>query len=105
MNKNKTKGTAFETDVVNYLKPWFPRIERRALAGKQDKGDIAGIEEWILECKNQRSITLADFMKEVAAEKANADVPYGAAVIKARGKNVSQSYVVMTLEDWARWFQ
>lgn len=77
-------------------------MERRALAGTNDKGDtINGPEGFILECKNEKAITLAQYMKEVEAEKANANEPYGAAVVKARGKNVSQAYVVMTLADYA----
>ena len=43
MNKAKAKGTAFETAVVRFLADetgaW---VERRALSGTNDKGDLIG---------------------------------------------------------------
>ncbi len=99
-NTAKAKGTAFETAVVNFLKTRWPGVERRALAGNKDKGDIQGIPGWALECKNTAAITLATFVDEALVEARNAGVQFGAAIIKRRGKGVSQAYVVMTLEQW-----
>ena len=53
MTKNKQRGTAFETAVARFLqektKYW---VERRALAGSLDKGDLIGIPDWCLELKD-----------------------------------------------------
>jgi hypothetical protein len=99
-NPSKAKGTAFETAVVRFLQGRWPGVERRALAGNKDKGDIQGIPGWVLECKAVQNITLASFVDEALVEAKNAGVPYGAAVIKRRGKGIGQAYVVMTLEQW-----
>ena len=45
-------------------------------------------------------ITLSSILGEALLEAKNADLPFGAAVIKRRGKGVKDSYVVMTLEQW-----
>lgn len=42
-NPSKARGTAAETAVVRYLRRWWPNVERRALAGNADKGDLTGI--------------------------------------------------------------
>lgn len=102
---NKAKGSSFERAVADYLiANGFPEADRRYGAGSQfDKGDIVGVPKFVLECKNQAKINLAGFIEEALVEAKNANKPYGAAVIKRRGKNVKDSYVVMTLEQWVDW--
>ena len=52
-SKNKIKGTAFETAVVNYINNnSCLNVERRALSGMNDKGDIIGVPDTAVECKN-----------------------------------------------------
>lgn len=97
VNVSKQKGTAWETAVVRYLNEQGFPVERRALTGKEDKGDIAGLPCWTLECKAERSIDLAGYMGEAAREAVNANTPNYAAVVKRRGKGVSEGYVVMPL--------
>lgn len=101
MSASKRKGTSYESAVVEFLGRWFPHVERRALGGINDKGDVAGIPNVVLECKNEARIDLAGYMDEAKAEAANAGAPLYAAVVKRRGKNVSQSYVVMPLDVFA----
>lgn len=103
-NRNKAKGTAFESEVVKVLKPAFPHAERRAQAGSLDKGDIAGVHAksgtWVLECKNQARIELAQFLDEAKQEAVNADADRYAAVIKRRGKPAAEAYVVLPLSEF-----
>ena len=44
-SRQKAKGTRFESSVVRYMREALgdDRIERRALHGTQDMGDIYGI--------------------------------------------------------------
>lgn len=99
MSASRRKGTAFETAVVNHLREQgCAAVERRALAGKLDKGDIAGLPGWTLECKNHASIDLAGYMDEAKKEANNAGTDKYAAIVKRRGKGTSQSYVVMPLD-------
>lgn len=105
MNPSKQKGTAFETAVVRYLQAnGFPQAERRALAGKDDRGDVSlgsGYTDWVLEAKATKSIDLAGALNEASREAANAKAPYYAAVIKRRNHMVDSAYVVVPLWLWA----
>lgn len=97
MSASRAKGTAWESAIVGYLlgRGW-PHAERRALNGSQDKGDIAGILGWVIEAKNARAITLAEWAKELEAEVRNAKAHGGVLWIKRRGKSSpADGYVVM----------
>ena len=97
----KAKGSQWERDIVKYLQErGFIYAERRGLAGQQyDKGDITGLgPDIVIEAKNAKSIDLAGFLREAEVERDNAKAKYGIACIKRRNKNVSQAYVVMSLE-------
>lgn len=101
MNKSKRKGTAFETEVVRFLQEnGFPQAERRALRGNKDCGDIAGIPNWILECKAEKEFSLSSYMKEVEAEIENAGVDYGAAVLKRPRAGTGDAYLIVPLRTW-----
>lgn len=100
MNKPKIKGTRFETEVVRYLIAWGIDCERRAPSGTHDKGDIANVDNWTLECKAHQQITLAQYMKELEVEQANAKTDFGAVIVKRRGKMVGDAYVVMPLKQF-----
>jgi len=101
MSKAKQKGTLAETAVAEFLKQTFPAVERRTLAGKNDKGDIAGVPGCVVEVKNQRSYKIHEWMKETETERLNADAELGILVIKPNGvgvANVSQWWAVVSLE-------
>lgn len=98
-NRSKQKGTSWETAVVRWLNDnGHPRAERRTLNGSQDRGDVSGIDDVVIECKNAKAITLAAWVDELAAEMSNAHAGYGAVVIKRRGTtNPGDAYAVMPL--------
>lgn len=99
MSTSRRKGTTFETAVVNHLKEQgLAAAERRALSGKNDRGDIAGVPDWTLECKAEKAISLAGYVDEAAIEARNAGTRWYAAIVKRRGKGVSSAYVVMPLQ-------
>lgn len=98
MSKSKQKGTAWETAVVNFLAELLTNLERRALHGKLDLGDISGVPDWTLECKDERKMNLAGAVDEARAEAENAHTSWFAAIIKRPRKNVSQAYVVIPLD-------
>lgn len=66
----KARGSAFEREVVAYLKAnGFPHCERTYGAGRPDDvGDIDGIVGWTIEAKAHKSIDLAAFVDEAEAE-------------------------------------
>lgn len=101
---NKAKGSQWERDVVAFLvESGFPDAERRYGAGmQQDKGDIRGVPGITLECKNQKSINLAQFVEEAEIEAQHNKTKYGAAVIKRRNKSTGEGYVVMSLQQFVQ---
>jgi hypothetical protein len=91
MSKAKQKGTMAETAVAEFLKQTWPQVERRTLGGANDKGDIAGVPNCVVEVKNQGTYKISEWLKETEQERRNAGVDYGILVIKPKGIGVSRS--------------
>ena len=81
-NPSKTKGTAAETAVVKYLKNTWDTVERRALAGSLDKGDISGIANVCIEVKDCKKTELPKWTKELEQEMKNSQALTGAIIHK-----------------------
>ena len=105
MSKSKQKGTLAETAVADFLKQTFPAVERRALSGVNDKGDISNVPGCVIEVKNQRSYKIHEWMKETETERVNAAANLGVLVIKPNGvgvSNVDKWWAVVSLETITR---
>jgi predicted lipoprotein len=101
-NPSKRKGTTWESAVVDYLRSHGqPFAERRALTGSADKGDVSGIPGVMVECKNEKTVTLGAYADEVKVETANAHASIGVAVVERRNRGPGDAYVVMSLEQFA----
>lgn len=101
---SKRKGSAWELAIAKYLvdKGWI-HAERRIAGATIDKGDIYGIIGCVIEAKNEKKITLADYMKELEVECANAKASTGVAIVKKRGtSSVGDAYAVMTVDMWIK---
>lgn len=117
-NPSKAKGTAWETNVVRYLQNALDdeRIERRALHGAADRGDVYGIRahglEGIAECKDHKRYSDADVRKwerQTLTERDNAEAGFALLVIhrpgksaKAGVKSFGQNLVRLTVADLMR---
>ena len=99
VNRNKALGTAHETATVNYLLEKGFKVERRALSGNHDKGDIVGIPNVVVECKNAQRIELAAWVDEADVERVNANARFGILVIKRRNKGIDKAYAVVPLSQ------
>lgn len=110
---NKTKGNAFERDLLLYLRNEGYDAERLRLAGSEDEGDIVlkvGGLPFIIEAKNKKRMDLAGFVREAEKEARNysahrkAGVPGAnfAAVVKKRNAGTGEAYVVVPLHEWLR---
>lgn len=91
--KPRQKGTAAETDVIKFLRSfpdYFPHAERRALSGKHDKGDVAGIPRWTIEIKAAERLALAAWQRETLTEQRNAGTPNCMLIVKRKYKPVGQ---------------
>lgn len=109
MSRQKQKGTAFESAIVEYLQNQLcdDTIERRALNGTADRGDISGVtfcgHRVTLECKNENRMRLAEYIREAETEAANDSAHHYAVIHKKRGVGISsaqttgQQYATMPL--------
>jgi hypothetical protein len=98
----RAAGTKWETEIVRALiAAGWPYAERRRLAGKRDRGDIAGVAGIVIEAKNTNEIRLAEAINEAHAEALNDNtgvlgVSHGVAWFKRKGKSAAEDgYVVM----------
>lgn len=99
-NANKRKGTKWESDVVRYLKEHgLPDAHRVAQTGRDDSGDIHGVAPFILQAKDWANLAdaLRNGVEGAHRQAAVAGVPFGAAVIKRRGKGAQGAYVAMDM--------
>jgi hypothetical protein len=96
------KGTQLETAVKNWLREngWV-NARRIVKEGSLDKGDVT-LGDSIpvtVECKNTRTIQLAQGQKELAVEMENAGNCWGFTIHKKRGTtDVGQYYAVLPVE-------
>ncbi|MFT8640114.1 hypothetical protein [Bifidobacterium sp.] len=115
MSRQKRKGTAFESAVVNYLRivsgDAEGTIHREVLHGNADLGDVTGLlihgEPVALEVKNHSRLALAAWWKEATDEAGNIDSPYPFVIFKRKGKGLSpksmgDQYVLTDLRTLAR---
>lgn len=94
-NPSKDVGTKFETATVAYLRERTgdSRIERRAMHGHCDMGDVYGIRahgyEGIAECKRVERLTadkLDKFKRQAIDERGNADADFVLLIVWRKGK-------------------
>lgn len=105
-NRSKQKGTAFESAVVAYFNEHgFPHVERRALAGNVDRGDLAGIPGVVIECKATKDAAIGEHMREAETERQNAQADIGAVVWKRRQKPVGDAAVILPLAQFVTLLQ
>lgn len=104
MGKSKDKGTLWETAICRYLaEHGFPHVERRALTGSHDRGDISGILSWVIEAKNCSTASLGVWMDEALTEQAHDGADYAAVWHHRRGKaSPADGYVTMTGAQFTR---
>lgn len=99
-------GARFETLVATWLKTWVDeRVERRHLAGVNDRGDITGLyhggHRVVVECKDYGGrVQLAEWMREAEIEAANDDADICFIVAKRRGTTApGEQWVITTLDQ------
>ena len=113
---HKARGAGYEVDITKYFRGLRYDAERLARRGSKDEGDVVVRKDFIggtigiLECKAPgagNSISLSGWSKEAQVEADNYAEARGldresilpAIVIKARGKSIADSYLVLRLGD------
>lgn len=107
MSASKAKGTKWESKIVSSLQAaGFVHVERRALNGATDKGDILGIAGLVIEAKDQSRISLAEWIDEAEAERRNAGAKYAVVWHHRRGRaDPLDAYVTMAGRDFVALLQ
>lgn len=102
-NPAKRKGTAFESEIVAFLKSRGVPAYRPAQSGARDVGDVHGVSPFVIQAKNWRDVTsaLREGVDGAQLQARNAGETYGIAVVKRARKPVGEAYAVMRLEDLA----
>lgn len=99
---SKRKGSAFELEIVKaFIAAGWQWAERRLAGNQYDTGDITGIPGVVIECKNQKTLKLAEWVDELVVEMRNARTHIGAVVHKRKGTtDPLDYYVTMRVRDW-----
>lgn len=102
MSKQKQKGTAAETAVVNWLvSKGRKAVERRTLNGVKDRGDITGLVGVVVEVKNHQRMALAEWVDELDVEMTNDKADTGVVIHKRKGTtDVGRWYATMPVSVW-----
>lgn len=109
---NKTKGAAFEIDVMKWFRNLGVLCERLRLAGKDDEGDLVVVvsgQTYILELKNTVRLDLPEFWRQAEVEALNyakargiGEVPLHYVVVKRRNSGIDKAWVVQDLTQWLK---
>lgn len=90
---SKNKGSAFEREVVQFLREQgWDGAERTRAGWQDDRGDIDGVVGVTFECKNQKSMDLAGWIDELDIEMQHGNNSVGAVVHKRRGVTDPRGY-------------
>ena len=93
-NRSKSRGTSYESQCVRYLRQKLDDdgIERRALHGNKDMGDVFGLKAHghtgIIECKNVKRYGKVDLNKwrhDTITERENAGADFSLLVVHKPG--------------------
>jgi Holliday junction resolvase len=96
VSRNRARGTAAETAVVDYLRTQgWPHAERRAMGGAKDRGDIAGLVGVVLEVKAAARVELAAWVDETKTETANDHARYGLCWFRRKSKGSPADWFVV----------
>ncbi len=98
MSRSKAKGTKWESRLVDFLRQsGHQRAERRASNGVNDRGDVAGIDSWVIEAKNAARIELGPWCDEAEREAKAAGVARWAVVFPRRSHSAAKAFAVVPL--------
>lgn len=107
-NPSKEKGTRFESELRSYLRARLAddRIDRRALHGTCDMGDLYGLRahgwEGIVEAKAHKTFSrsyVREWRDQTLAERDNAGAGFALLVVKRPNRPVGEAEVHVTLKD------
>ncbi len=115
-NPNKAKGTAWESEIRDYLNRFLGLVDddaritnpfsamnvrRPAQEGARDVGDVHAAP-FVLEAKNTAGSAVPTWIRQAEIEAVHAGFPYGVVVQKARGRRTRWGRVHVSVRTWTR---
>lgn len=101
-NHSRAVGTSAERAVVDYLaEHGWPSAERRALCGRNDRGDVTGTPGLVWEIKAGQKLELLGWLRETETERRRDEADYGILVVRGRGLAVENWPAVLPLSEIA----
>lgn len=111
-NPPRRKGTSAETQVVDWFhKIGEPQVERHALHGNHDLGDLTGVPGCVVSVKfvgKGKPINLSGWLNDLAVMQRNVNLrtpdfeePLGLLIVRRAGyRDPGDWYAVQPLRDW-----
>lgn len=97
-NPSREKGTRWESSVAAFFRDrGHTEVFRLAPAGAQDAGDIGGLRDFALECRDRSKFNLAENVRDADLRAHHKQCRFGVAILKRRGRSTGEGYAVMTL--------
>lgn len=94
----KRLGYSFEVDCCDFMRDEYPEVERNGNRyGPKDRGDMGGVPEWTLQCKNTKVDQWQKWFAATLGQSLNNSTRWWAVVRKARGKNIREALFCMPL--------
>lgn len=99
---SRRKGAKAERDTVNYLKSvGFPYMDRNKIGSPV--GDLLGTPGLVWEVKDQKTLCLPAWIRQLEDEIDNSGYDTGVLVVKQTGKaNPADWYAIQPLWRWVR---
>lgn len=99
MSASKQRGTETERMVVNYLQLTWPDVERRAMQGRYDMGDVINVPYTCLEIKGDRTNRIDTWKAETVTEAVNAKADFMGLIVRVERKPVKNWDIWMPLDQ------
>lgn len=101
-NPSKAKGTAWESALRDFLTQAGFDVRRVVQMGNKDQGDLHGYPLHVIEAKAEKSYDLPAYVRQAEREAANANQPYGVAMVKRPRGSTGDGYAVRSIASDAR---
>lgn len=103
-NRNGEKGYRWEAASVKFINARLEKlgleVKRQRQTGRNDEGDLGGLDLWAIECKDDASMSPQAMAEQARREADNSGKPFGVVVRKTRGKGPHGAVAVMTIQHW-----
>jgi len=91
------KGDTWEVDCRDFLTDEYPYVKRNGnLYGKNDRGDLAEVPDWTLQCKNVQRDEWASWFEETQRQSVNNSTRWWAVIRKARRRGTGEAIFAMS---------